>query len=444
MMQKPALTCENAALLCDKAATCGACTCVNLPYSEQLAQKNRAMAQLFAPLTFAGNTPDVRPIIGMAEPLHYRNKVMSPFAPGRKNAKTGRREILTGMYAAGTHRLVNTDGCVAENAAANAVVVAVRRLAQKYGMQPYDEDSGSGFLRHVVVRVGHTTGEMLVVLVTNGREFAGAKNFCQQLVRACPNVTTIVQNINMRQTNVVLGTEERTLYGPGFVLDRLCGLSFRISGTSFYQVNAVQTEVLYRTAVAAAQLTGTEAVIDAYCGTGTIGLVAARGVDGAPGAARIIGVDTVPAAIADAAQNARHNGIANAEFHVADATAFMEDLARERREIAGATDGKTAGQRGNLLASAGEGTPQGDLVLMMDPPRAGSTPEFIRAAAQLAPARIVYISCNPDTLVRDLHTFATHHYLPVSIQPVDMFPHTPHVECVTLLTKICGKVGNEA
>ena len=198
------------------------------------------------------------------------------------------------------------------------------------------------------------------------------------------------------------------------ILDELCGVSFRISGTSFYQVNAVQTEVLYRQAVGAAALTGTETVIDAYCGTGTIGLVAAKGLDGAPGAARVIGVDSVESSIRDARENARHNGIANAEFACEDATAFMGRLARE-----GGNAAKTAS----------------DLVLFMDPPRAGSTPEFIAAASSMAPARIVYISCNPETQVRDLRLFAARGYLPVFVQPVDMFPHTEHVETVVLLAK---------
>ena len=428
---------ESANIVCERAGACGACSCVNVPYAEQLAAKDARMSELFAELTFAGGAPDIRPIIGMEEPFRYRNKVMSPLAPGRKNPKTGRREILTGMYAAGTHRLINTDGCAVENAAANAVVAAVRRLAAKYGVEPYNEDTGSGFLRHVVVRVGHTSGEMLVALVTNGREFTGAKNFCQQLVRACPHITTIVQNVNTRATNVVLGTEERTLWGPGFILDELCGLSFRISGTSFYQVNAVQTEVLYRTAIAAAALTGTETVIDAYCGTGTIGLVAAKGLpevcDSAQnllqpatsGAARVIGVDSVASSIRDARENARHNGITCTEFVCEDATAFMTRLAESRESTVGSS----------VATPAPTPATPGDLVLLMDPPRAGSTPEFIAAAAALAPSRIVYISCNPASQVRDLRVFAAYGYLPVLVQPVDMFPHTDHVEAVALITK---------
>ncbi len=251
----------------------------------------------------------------------------------------------------------------------------------KFGILPYDEDRGTGFMRHAVVRVGHTTGEVLVTLVTNGQQFPGAKSFCRELVRRCPFITTVVQNINERQTNVVLGQREQVLFGPGFILDTLCGLTFRISSQSFYQVNATQTEVLYRQAIELAGFTGAEHAMDAYCGTGTIGLVAAS-----MGAAQVTGVDCVESSIRDARQNARHNGVDNARFAVADAGAFMRDMAAQAA---------AAGRAG----TDEEGRP---LVLLMDPPRAGSTEEFLRAAVQLAPERIAYISCNPETQVRDL------------------------------------------
>ena len=192
----------------------------------------------------------------------------------------------------------------------------------RWNMEPYNEDTGAGFVRHAVVRVGHKSGEVLVTVVTNGEEFPASKAFCRELARRVPEVTTIVQNVNARQTNVILGDKERVLFGPGFILDTLCGLTFRISSQSFYQVNATQTEVLYDEAIRLANLTGVETVIDAYCGTGTIGLVAAS-----RGAARVIGVDSVEAAIRDAANNARHNGVENAEFVAQDATAFMKELA---------------------------------------------------------------------------------------------------------------------
>lgn len=397
-------------LHCEHADVCGACQHVNELYEQQLREKDAYVAQLFDDPVFAG--VDVRSILGMDDPFHYRNKVISPFAPGKRMAKgsakgskgaASAREILTGMYAAGTHRLVNTDGCLVENEQANAVVAAVRSIMTRHGIAPYDENTGRGFMRHVVVRVGHASGEVLVTLVTNEDEFPNSRGFCRELVKRCPFVTTVVQNVNTRQTNVVLGKKEQRLYGPGFILDTLCGLSFRISSQSFYQVNATQTEVLYDTAMQFAQLDEAHNIIDAYCGTGTIGLVAAK-----RSGAQVVGVDSVESAIRDARENARHNGIENAQFVTADATQFMREQA-------------AAGNRADLV--------------FMDPPRAGSTEQFLDALAALAPKRVVYISCNPETQVRDLRFLVKRGYEVRIVQPVDMFPHTDHVETVALLSR---------
>lgn len=421
---------------CPVRARCGACQLLDVPYLEQLARKQQDMERLFAPF----NPAEVRPIAGMDAPFHYRNKVTSPYVPGKKIPERGqndrarngkragnaraakrngkrdaaasapRREILCGMYAAGTHRVIATDECLIENTAAKRAILAIRSIMARHDMQPYDEDTGRGFVRHAVVRVGHASGEMLVTLVTNEKEFPASRAFCRELKRRVPEVTTIVQNVNTRQTNVILGTEEKTLYGPGFILDELCGLGFRISSHSFYQVNATQTEVLYRHAINLARLSGTEVAMDAYCGTGTIGLVAAHGLPETPGnrAARVIGVDNVASAIKDARANARHNGIENAEFETGDASEFMERLAK----AGGTLD-----------------------VLFMDPPRAGSTERFLGAACRLAPERIVYISCNPDTQARDVRFLTERGYRLACVQPVDMFPHTAHTECICLLER---------
>ena len=385
---------------CSVSRECGACQHVGEPYDGQLAAKDERVRALFAGSAFAH--ADVRPILGMDDPFHYRNKVTSPFAPGKRGPNGG-REILTGMYAAGTHKLVNTDGCLVENERAQQVVSAIRQLARKHHVEPYDENRHAGFLRHVVVRVGHESDEVLVTLVTNGAEFPSSKAFCRALVKRCPFITTIVQNVNTRQTNVILGEREQRLYGPGFILDTLCGLSFRISSRSFYQVNAVQTTVLYEKAIEFARLDGTSTVIDAYCGTGTIGLVAAK-----RGAAQVTGVDSVDSAIRDARENARHNGVGNARFVTADAGDFMRQMAAE-------------GERAD--------------VVLMDPPRAGSTPEFLDALVHMAPDRVVYISCNPETQVRDLRYLAECGYATQLVQPVDMFPHTDHIETVAAVVR---------
>ena len=437
-------------------ARCGGCKNLCVPYTKQLSDKQLRIERLFAPLAPDGAISLIK---GMKDPYHYRNKVISPFAPGKKlpprgqdrkatdprdrkaadarSAKGGkgkrpqaRYEILTGMYVAGSHELVPTDKCLIENETAKKVVLAVRDIMRKHDVAPYREDTGTGFMRHVVVRVGHTSGEVLVTLVTNSDDFPSSKSFCRELIRLCPAVTTVVQNVNERQTNVILGDKERVLYGPGFILDELCGLSFRISSKSFYQVNATQTEVLYRTAMELAGFDGTQVAIDAYCGTGTIGLVAAKS-----GAARVIGVDSVESAVRDARTNARHNGVENAEFVAADATDFMCELAKEG--VLGAE-------------STEEGARAGGLVVLMDPPRAGSTEEFLRAAAALAPERIVYISCNPETQARDVEFLDSLGYAVVAVQPVDMFPHTDHIECIVALEPVdslspdrWGKEGGE-
>lgn len=449
---------------CSVDTLCGGCEAIALPYEQQLLLKNALVADLFKDVE---DDFELRPILGMDDPFRYRNKIISPFAPGKKKQQAdsssiktedksaGKEadkaapkkksahaldcEILTGMYEQGTHKLVPTENCLIENEVGQQVVSAVKAIMERHGIAPYNEDTGEGFMRHVVVRVGHESGEVLVTVVTNEEAFPAGKSFAKELVQRVPHVTTVVQNINIRQTNVVLGEKESVLYGPGFILDTLCGLSFRISSTSFYQVNATQTEVLYNTAVSLAGLTGKETVIDAYCGTGTIGLVAAS-----RGAKNVIGVESNVQAVRDARENARHNGIENATFVAADATRFMRNFAGQHdaeddgaHEGASGDAGEDAGAQHNAAAcGVGDGaSAQGDLVLLMDPPRAGSTPEFLQAAAQLVPARIVYVSCNPQTQARDIALLQESGYELQVVQPVDMFPHTSHVECVALLAK---------
>ncbi len=465
---------------CSVDVQCGGCEAIALPYEQQLLLKNALVADLFEGV---GGDFELRPILGMQDPFRYRNKIISPFAPGKKieqpkaaagadkgDAQKKKRrqrgltcEILTGMYEQGTHKLVPTTSCLIENEVGQQVVSAIKAIMQRHAIEPYNEDTGEGFMRHVVVRVGHESGEVLVTIVTNEEKFPAGKSFAKELIARVPQVTTVVQNVNMRQTNVILGEQETVLYGPGFILDTLCGLSFRISSTSFYQVNATQTEVLYNTAVELAGLTGAQTVIDAYCGTGTIGLVAAT-----RGAQRVIGVESNAAAVCDAWENARHNGVENATFIAADATQFMREFAQKdtdelmdearanaAAELGGGVEDAVAHAAGfdgaapendreadaapvadldAPVADANEGAGQ-ELVLLMDPPRAGSTPEFLQTAADLAPQRIVYVSCNPETQVRDIELLQKRGYELQIVQPVDMFPHTAHVETVALLVR---------
>lgn len=255
---------------------------------------------------------------------------------------------------------------------------------------------------HVLVRRGYATGQYLVALVTGTPVLPAKNNFIRALLKLHPEITTVVLNVNRKRTSMVLGDEEQTLYGPGTIEDELCGLRFRISASSFYQVNPVQTERLYRAAIEMAQLTGTETVLDAYCGVGTIGLAASAK------AGKVIGVELNPAAARDAAENARRNGVKNARFYAGDAGEFLRETAEAGEKI--------------------------DVVLM-DPPRAGSSREFLAAVCRAAPSRVVYISCNPETQARDLAYLTSHGYRAERAQPVDMFPWTHHCENIVSLTR---------
>ena len=366
---------------------CGGCPLLALPYREQLAKKQARLQELL------GGFAPVKAVQGMAEPLHYRNKAIASFA-------TQRGKLVCGLYAEGTHRVLSGADCLLQEEILNKTLAAVLDAARACRWTAYDEDRGTGLLRHTVLR-SSCSGKVLVTLVTPGPDLPGSKNFCTALRKKAPWVVSIVQNINPTRSSAVLGSREKTLYGPGFVLDTLCGTQFAISSRSFYQVNRTQTEVLYKKALELAKLTGRETVIDAYCGIGTIGLCAA------PLAKQVIGVERNPAAVKDAAANARRNKIANARFVCADATEWM-------------------------AAAAGEGLHPD--VVFLDPPRAGSTPECIAAVNKMKPRRVVYVSCDPETLARDVAAFTRLGWRAAKFCPVDLFPQTKHVETVVLLS----------
>ena len=290
-------TCEN------YEKKCGGCPLLTLPYPEQVAKKQARVS------TLLGHYAPVEPLRAMQEPWHYRNKAIATFAMQRG-------KLVLGLYAEGSHRVLPGCQCLLQSEVLNRTLSAVLDAARACRWVAYDEDRGTGLVRHAVLRTSRE-GKVLVTLVTARPELPGSRNFCTALRKAAPWVVGIVQNINPTQTSAVLGNREKTLFGRDFVTDTLCGLQFTISSRSFYQVNPVQTEVLYRTALELAALTGKETVIDAYCGIGTIGLCAAAR------AGRVIGVERNPAAARDAAANARRNRIANAEFVCADATEWM-------------------------------------------------------------------------------------------------------------------------
>lgn len=374
---------------CPNFGKCGGCQYLNMPYEKQLEVKQKWISELLKPFC------KLHPIIGMKDPYHYRNKVHAVMARDKKG------RIISGVYKEGTHFVLPVNRCLIEDEKADEIIGTIRELLPSFKMKVYDEDTGYGFLRHVLVRVARATGEIMVVLVTASPVFPSRNNFVKALRTKHPEITTIVQNVNNRGTSMVLGDKETVLYGPGFIVDVLCGCRFRISSKSFYQVNPVQTELLYNLAIQAAGLTGKETVVDAYCGIGTIGIVASAH------AKEVIGVELNKDAVRDAVTNAKMNQVKNIRFYANDAGRFMVQMASE-------------GAKAD--------------VVFLDPPRSGSTEEFIKAVKVLSPKRVVYISCGPETLARDLKVFEKCGYKAKEAWGVDMFPMSGHVEAVVLLS----------
>ena len=369
---------------------CGGCDFQGVPYEEQLKIKETQVRQLLAPFC------KVHPIAGMKNPYHYRNKVHAVFSHDKKG------NAVSGVYQKGTHIVVPVERCMIEDEKADEIIGSIRGLLKSFKIRTYDEDTGYGLLRHVLVRRGFASGEILVVLVTASPVFPSKNNFVKALRKLHPEITTIVQNVNGRGTSMVLGNQEKTLYGKGYIEDILCGYTFRISPKSFYQVNPAQTEILYKKAIKLAGLTGKELVLDAYCGIGTIGLMASRG------AGQVIGVELNRDAVRDAVANAKRNQVKNVRFYCADAGKFMVDMA---------ADGIKAD------------------VVFMDPPRSGSDVTFLDCLAKMAPKRVVYISCEPESLARDLKYLKKKGYQAEGAWPVDMFGWTGCVETVVMLSR---------
>lgn len=381
---------EDDKKVCPCAKKCGGCTLQGMPYEEQLRKKEKEVRKLFQGICRTA------PIVGMKDPLHYRNKVHAVFHHKRDGS------IVSGVYEAGSHRVVPVDECMIEDEKADAVIRDIRELCSSFKIKIYNEDSGYGLLRHVLVRRGFASKEIMVVLVVSSPVFPSKNNFVKALRKKHPEITTVVLNINDRQTSMVLGTRDIVVYGKGYITDTLCGCKFKISPQSFYQVNPVQTEKLYLKAIKLAALKGSERVIDAYCGIGTIGLIASKK------AAEVIGVELNRAAVKDAIANARLNDSRNVRFYAGDAGEFMLGMASE----GGHAD-----------------------VVFLDPPRSGSDEKFLNSVAKLRPQRIVYISCNPETMVRDILYLKKKGYQAGEVYLYDLFPFTGHVETVVLLTR---------
>lgn len=388
---------------CPIAKSCGGCEWLQVPYPIQLKRKQAALEELFRP--FLEDGLSISPILGMDEPVHYRHKAATPFAP----ASHGR--IRSGFFAKGTHRIVSCPECLAEDPRCRTILTSVARTAERMHIPAYAEDQGRGLLRHAVVRCGWKTDDVLLTIVANGESLPHERAFVERFLDFTPGVTTIALNTNEKRTNAMLGARTRILHGPAAMRDELLSCRFRIGPASFYQTNPEQTETLYRLAIDAALEGAAEGqslkVLDAYCGLGTIGICLAhearkRGIE-----AEILGVEKGPEAIRLAKLNAQDSHLAGAcRFVCDDATSYLCALARQK--------------------------PHFDIVVL-DPPRAGSTPEFLAGVLALAPERVVYISCNPETQVRDLAELERGGYAVSSIEAVDMFPHTKHIETVVSL-----------
>lgn len=373
---------------CPVVKKCGGCQLIHLEYEKQLALKQKQVDDLLKKYA------KVEPIIGMKNPLHYRNKVHAVFDHDRKG------NPISGVYEAGTHRVVPVESCLIEDKKADEIIGTIRGMLKSFKIKTYDEDTGFGLLRHVLIRKGFKSGEIMVVLVLSSPIFPSKNNFVKALLKQHPEITTIVLNVNDKSTSMVLGEKEQVIYGKGYIEDSLCGKTFRISPKSFYQVNPVQTEILYNKAIELAGLSGNETVIDAYCGIGTIGLIASSHVK------KVIGVELNQDAVRDAVMNAKRNQVSNVDFYNKDAGEFMSQMAEQNETVD---------------------------VVFMDPPRAGSDEKFLDSLCAMKPGKVVYISCNPVTLERDLGYLVKKKYKVERIVPVDMFPGTEHVESVILL-----------
>ena len=373
---------------CPYYGRCGGCDFRHLSYREELWAKRQRVQDALTRL--GGSDVEVEEILGAADPLYYRNKSQYPVSAGK-----------VGFYRARTHDVVDIERCLIQKPQADAAATALRDYMRDFAVPSYDEKTGRGLLRHLYVRTNRR-GESLVCVLANGERLPHEEELVGRLRRAVPDCVGVVLGVNTRRGNTILGERYRTLWGADTLEDELCGLTFRLSVPSFYQVNRDQAEVLYRKAVEYAGLTGGELVVDLYCGAGTITQVMAGG------AGRVIGAEIVPEAIEDARENARRNGIENVEFFCGDAAQLAADFAGR-------------GLRPDVIC--------------VDPPRKGLAPEVIAAAAQMAPQRVVYVSCDPGTLGRDVKRFAEYGYRVQRAAACDLFPGTRHVETVVLLSK---------
>ncbi|MDD5292908.1 MAG: 23S rRNA (uracil(1939)-C(5))-methyltransferase RlmD [Candidatus Izemoplasmatales bacterium] len=377
---------------CRYFVACGGCQLQHMDYQEQLSFKGQKIKNLLKQHGFPQEV--YYEPIGMKDPDHYRNKAQMVIT--EKN-----RKVMAGFYKEQTHTVVNIDTCLIQNEAANQMIMTARKIMQEQRIPPYDEDKKIGLIRHFLIRTSRLTQTALMVIVTSSEVFPGRNNFVKAIRQAHPEIETIIQNVNPRQTSIVLGDFERVLYGKGHIMDELLGLKFKISSKTFYQINHRQTENLYKKALEFAKPKPSDTVLDLYAGIGTIGLIFASRVK------EVIGIDNNRQSVKNAIENARLNQVRHAKFYCAEAKDYLEALVSEKKRV--------------------------DIVVV-DPPRDGLDPNTIQSILALKPTKIVYISCNPETLFRDLVMIKAEGYDIQHCQPVDMFPQTYHVETIAMLS----------
>ncbi|SNS90368.1 23S rRNA m(5)U-1939 methyltransferase [Anaerovirgula multivorans] len=379
--------------LCSLANICGGCQIMHMDYQAQLDIKGKRVKETLERIGKIHT--NVLPTLGMENPYEYRNKAQFPVGIVKGAA-------IFGFYKKGTHDIIDTDYCHIQAPINKEVVEAMKEYIMDYKVSVYDEKTRKGLIRHLVTKVGFTTEEVMVVLVTNGKELPYKEELVKIFTKKVKGLKSIVQNINDRNTNIIFGRETIAIFGENKIVDYIGDLKFHISAQSFFQVNSLQTKVLYEKALDYAELKGVESVFDIYCGIGTISLFLARK------AKKVIGVEAVEAAIEDAKENAKINNIHNAEFYVGKAEEVIPRFYTE-----------------GIKAD----------VVVVDPPRKGCEEEVLETIVKMDPQRVVYVSCNPATLARDLAYLQERGYETMEVQPVDMFPHTAHVETVVLMSR---------
>lgn len=380
---------KNKTINCCYSLKCGSCVYSGMKYENELKVKQDYVSKLFKGVC------NVDDIVGMYRPIYYRNKVHAAVGQDKNG------NIITGSYQENSHKIVDTGECLIEDKVCKDIIITLKQLFKSFKYKPYNEDTEKGYMRHILLRRGFSTKEIMLVLVTGDNTFPSKNAFVKVLLDKHPEITTIVQNINSSNTSMILGKTSKVIYGKGYIEDVLCGCRFRISASSFYQINPQQTEKLYKTAIKMADITRKDTVIDAYCGIGTIGIAASKK------AGKVIGVELNSEAVKDAEINAEINNIKNISFVNEDAGEFLVDYVSKHKAD----------------------------VVFMDPPRSGSSKEFLDSLGIIKPKRIVYISCNPETQRRDVEALMKYGYEVKKMVPFDMFPHTEHVETVCLLSR---------